>query len=280
MCGTLYIIATPIGNLDDLSPRAIATLQTVDLIAAEDTRHSKKLLRNFSINTPLTALHDHNERSMAKKLIEKLQNGQSIALISDAGTPAINDPGYILVKQAHQSGINLSPLPGPCAAITALSASGLPSNQFLFIGFLPARHEARQTQLTTLKTVTATLIFYESCHRIIESLTDMATTLGEQRLAFIGRELTKQFETLYQAPLGQLRDELAQNTVQQRGEFVVIVSGVDKQAADEDTTRHTAILQPLLEELPLSQAVRLAAKISGCHKNRLYDLAINLKKDN
>ncbi|MCP3679234.1 MAG: 16S rRNA (cytidine(1402)-2'-O)-methyltransferase [Gammaproteobacteria bacterium] len=278
MSATLYIIATPIGNLEDLSPRAIATLQQVDLIAAEDTRHSKKLLHSFAITTPMIALHDHNEAAASEKLIEQLQNGQSIALISDAGTPLISDPGYTLVSRAHQVGIPVSPLPGPCAAITALSASGLPSDRFLFIGFLPARHEARQKQLSALKSVNATLIFYESRHRIVDCLNDMATILGQQRLAFIGRELTKQFETVRQAPLAKLCDWLQQDNNQQRGEFVVIVAGADKQPTELDKARNLAILQPLLAELPLSQAVRLAAKISGCHKNRLYDLAITLKK--
>lgn len=272
------MVATPIGNLQDITLRALETLKSVDVIAAEDTRHSAQLLGHFGIQTRLTALHEHNERSAGQKLVEMLQTGQSVALISDAGTPAISDPGALLVHLAHAAGIKVVPIPGANAAVAALSAAGLLMPRFLFIGFLPAKSSHRKQVLETLRTVPATLVFYEAPHRVLESVADLAATLGGERSITFARELTKTFETIYTCRLDEALDWLQADPNRQRGEFVLLIEGApatEEQAVPDDARR---ILETLLAELPLKQAVKLAADISGTKKNALYDLALTLQK--
>ena len=275
--GVLYVVATPIGNLDDLSPRALLTLNEVSLIAAEDTRHSSKLLRHFGILTPVTAFHEHNEREKAAELVAFLHSGKSIALISDAGTPLVSDPGYRLVRATHAAGIRVVPLPGACAAIVALSASGLPSDRFAFEGFPPVKSAARRAWFDALASEPRTLIVYESPHRIVESLQDMVAVFGAAREAVYARELTKQFETVRHATLGELARWVAEDANQQRGEIVVLIHGAAPDATEtgEDAAR---ILRILIKELPVSQAAALAAEITGQKKNQLYELALQLKQ--
>jgi 16S rRNA (cytidine1402-2'-O)-methyltransferase len=274
--GQLFIVATPIGNLSDISQRAKDTLKEVDLIAAEDTRHSAHLLQHLNINTPLTSLHEHNEEERSAYLIDQMQQGKNIALISDAGTPLISDPGYRLLQAAHQAMIKIVPIPGPCALIAALSVSGLPADKFIFEGFLPAKTGARTQRLQTLQTETRTLIFYEAPHRILATLDDMISVFGEMREAVFARELTKTFETLLSGSLAELKKQLLDDSNQQKGEFVILIHGAEsreKQEIDPDALR---ILKILLAELPVKQAATLAAKITGARKNQLYELALNL----
>jgi 16S rRNA (cytidine1402-2'-O)-methyltransferase len=269
--GILYIVATPIGNLGDISARALAVLQQVDRIAAEDTRHSAALLRHFAISTPTFALHEHNERHKAQAVLELLQQGESLALISDAGTPLISDPGYFLVREAHRAGIKVVPVPGPSALVTALSVSGLATDRFCFEGFLPARSGARCKALQALAQEPRTLAFYESPHRIEESLADMAATLGSERRATMARELTKTFETIRHATLGELAAWVIADPNQRRGEFVVLVEGAPRgEAGDGAAADGRRIAEILVRELPLKQAAALAATISGEKKNALY----------
>ncbi len=272
--GTLYIVATPIGNLDDMSKRAIKTLLQVDLIAAEDTRHSKRLLQRYAISTPMMTVHDYNESAQVKKLLSFLQKGKSVALISDAGTPLISDPGYRLVRMVRQKGINVVPIPGSCAAIAALCASGLASNSFIFEGFLSVKQHARLERLKSLKDETRTLIFYEAPHRIIAMLKDMSDVFGEDRYVVVARELTKLFETIRGDCLSDLVKWIESNTEQQCGEFVVLVEGVQKASLSELTEEDHRILKILLQELSVKQAAHLAAKITGKKKNLLYQQAI------
>jgi len=275
--GTLYVVATPIGNLDDFSAHAQAALRDADLIAAEDTRHTGRLLQKFGIETPMTPFHEHNERERADELVGFLKSGKRLALVSDAGTPLVSDPGYRLVRAAHLAGAQVVPVPGPCAAIAALSASGLPSDRFSFEGFPPARSVARRAWLDRLQHEPRTLIFYESPHRIVECLEDMSAVFGAGREAVYARELTKQFETVRHSNLGELAAWVAGDSKQQLGEIVVLVHGIgagDDAAANDEAQR---ILKLLLDELPLSQAASLAAGITGRKKNELYDLALQLK---
>ena len=276
--GVLYVVATPIGNLDDLSPRALLTLNEVSLIAAEDTRHSSKLLRHFGILTPVTAFHEHNEREKTAELVAYLANGKSVALISDAGTPLVSDPGYRLVRAAHAAGMRVVPLPGACAAIVALSASGLPSDRFAFEGFPPVKSAARRAWFEALAGEPRTLIVYESPHRIVESLHDMVAVFGAAREAVYARELTKQFETVRHATLDELVRWVVDDVNQQRGEIVVLIHGATPAEAKtgDDAAR---ILRILIKELPVSQAAALAAEITGQKKNRLYELALQLKPE-
>jgi len=274
----LYVVATPIGNLSDISARAIEVLKQVDLIACEDTRHSSRLLNHLNIQKPLLSYHDHNESQQTQNLIGKLQAGQSIALISDAGTPLISDPGYQLVKQAHQNNITVVPLPGPCALITALSASGLPSDRFTFEGFLPAKQQARQETLQKLKAETRTLIFYESTHRISASLEDMVKVFGADRHAVVARELTKAFETLRGDELANLSEWVKEDANQRKGEVVLLVRGAEAVEQDEVRVEAEKVLAVLLEELPVNQAAQLAAKITGGKKNALYQMALEMKQ--
>lgn len=273
----LYVVATPIGNLSDISARAIETLKQVDLIACEDTRHSVRLLNHLGINKPLLSYHDHNESEQTQNLIGKLQEGVRVALISDAGTPLISDPGYQLVRQAQENDIKVIPLPGPCALIAALSASGLPSDRFVFEGFLPAKHQGRVECFEKLKHETRTLIFYESTHRIMASLEDMTAVFGGERHAVIARELTKAFETLRGAPLSELVEWVNQDANQRKGEVVLLVRGAEVQDSDETRVETEKVLAVLLEELPVKQAAQLAAKITGGKKNALYQMALEMK---
>ena len=273
----LYLVATPIGNLDDISARAVEVLGQVDIIAAEDTRHSKRLLNHYGIRTRLQAYHEHNEIQQSAILIENLRKGSSIALISDAGTPLVSDPGYRLVEAAHAAGIRVVPIPGACAAISALSAAGLPTDRFVFEGFPPAKTAARIRYLTTLQHEQRTLVFYESCHRISESLRDMAQVFGADRPATLAREITKTFETIRKSELGELSDWVAQDADQQKGEIVLVVAGHSAVADDETTAGLDAMLQVLIEELPLKQAAAIASKLTGIGKNITYKRALELK---
>ncbi len=269
--GILYIVATPIGNLGDISGRALEVLQRADRIAAEDTRHSAALLRHFAIDTPMFALHEHNERRKAEQVLGLLRQGESLALISDAGTPLISDPGYFLVREAHRAGIRVVPVPGPSALITALSASGLATDRFCFEGFLPAKSGARRKALQALMQEPRTLAFYETPHRIEESLADMVEAFGAERPATLARELTKAFETIHHATLGELAVWVASDANQRKGEFVVLVEGALKEEkTGEAGSEACRIADILLKELPLKQAASLAASISGEKKNAIY----------
>ncbi|WP_312390213.1 16S rRNA (cytidine(1402)-2'-O)-methyltransferase [Pseudomonas sp.] len=277
--GTLYVVATPIGNLDDMSARALKVLADVALIAAEDTRHSMRLMQHFGINTPLAACHEHNERDEGGRFLTRLLAGDDIALVSDAGTPLISDPGYHLVRQARAAGVKVVPVPGACALIAALSAAGLPSDRFIFEGFLPAKTAGRRARLEQVKEEPRTLIFYEAPHRILECLDDMQAVFGADRPALLGRELTKAFETLKGLPLGELHAFVAADSNQQRGECVVLVGGwsapEDEQAINTEAQR---VLDLLLAELPLKRAAALAAEITGVRKNLLYQAALEKQK--
>lgn len=273
--GLLYIVATPIGNLGDMSPRAIEILKNVDLIAAEDTRHSLPLLKQSGIATPLTALHEHNEREAVPKLIARLQQGAHLALISDAGTPLLSDPGYHLTRAAHEAGIRVAPIPGPSALSAALSASGLRAGQFVFEGFLPPRAAARRARLEALRGETRTLAFFEAPHRLLETLEDMAALFGVERRALLARELTKTFETLRLDTLRGLHEFVRDDPQQQKGESVILVEGADQSAPS--VTEAEKILRALLAELPVKQAVKLAGAITGVKKNELYALALKLQ---
>jgi 16S rRNA (cytidine1402-2'-O)-methyltransferase len=277
--GVLYIVATPIGNLGDMSHRAVEILNNVDLIAAEDTRHSRPLLRHFGIGTPLLPLHEHNEREIKDKIIKRLQQGESVALISDAGTPLISDPGYPLVRECHRLGLRVSPVPGPNAAITALSASGLPTDRFLFEGFLERGQKARLQQLEALREQKRTLVFYESSHRIRGSLKDMEQIFGSERPAVLARELTKLYETLLFHPLGELGEILDRDPNQSKGEFVLLISGAEERSVDQASPEAERVLRILLKELPVKQAAALAAQISGDKKNKLYQLALTIPRE-
>lgn len=273
---TLYIVATPIGNLDDITLRAINTLKQVDLIAAEDTRHSGLLLQHLGIKAKLFALHDHNEQEKSQQLIEKLKSGLSIALISDAGTPLINDPGYHLVKACRENDINVVPIPGACAAITALSVAGLPSDRFSYEGFLPAKTKARQDYLTTLIDEPRTMIFYESTHRLLDTLNDMQTIWGSDRQIVLAKELTKTWETIVHFSIKDLIEWLEEDSNRQKGEFVLIAEGVSK---TDDVIDAKAIntLKLLLNELPLKKAAAITAEIYGLKKNQLYQLGLTFQ---
>ena len=275
--GTLYIVATPIGNLEDMTPRARRILSEVDLIAAEDTRHSGKLLRHFSIGAKTEAIHEHNERNQVPKLVEFLKAGKSIAFVTDAGTPLVSDPGFHLVRAARQAGIRVVPVPGACAAIAALSAAGLPSDRFVFEGFPPARSAARRTAFERLREEGRTLIFFESPHRILQSLKDMAGVFGTDREAVLARELTKQFETIHSGSLGEILERVGRDPEQQLGEFVILVHGFERAERDTVDAEAGRVLGILIEELPLSQAASLAARITGIKKNMLYEYALALK---
>lgn len=274
---TLYIVATPIGNLDDITLRAIDTLKRVDLIAAEDTRHSGLLLQHLGIKAKLFSLHDHNEQEKAHVLIEKLQSGLSIALVSDAGTPLINDPGYHLVKACRENDIKVVPIPGACAAIAALSVAGLPSDKFIYEGFLPAKSKARQDSLASLITEPRTMIFYESTHRLLETLKDMQTIFGADKQIVLAKELTKTWETIVSFPVNELIDWLNQDASRQKGEFVLIVAGYTESNKDIDP-KAINTLKLLQKELPLKKAAAITAEIYGLKKNQLYQIGLNLEE--
>lgn len=278
--GTLYVVATPIGNLGDITQRAISTLQLVDAIAAEDTRHTVGLLRHLGISKPLLAVHEHNEQQSAQGLIKRLQAGESIALVTDAGTPAVSDPGALVVQGVRQAGLAVVPIPGVSAVITALSAAGIAQPGFYFEGFLPASGSQRRKRLEILKTLPTTLVFYEAPHRIVECVTDLAAVLGGHRQLTLARELTKTFETIHTCGLAEAVAWLQADPNQQRGEFVLLLHADVQEKAeglDEETLR---ILQRLLQELPLKQAVALATDITGQKKNELYEAALAFKAAN
>ncbi|WP_313317195.1 16S rRNA (cytidine(1402)-2'-O)-methyltransferase [Stenotrophomonas sp.] len=266
---TLYVVATPIGNLADLSPRAQEVLRSVAAICAEDTRHTGQLLSHFGISKPLVALHDHNEEAMADRVVSRLLGGESLAVVSDAGTPLVSDPGFRLVRAARAAGVKVSPIPGACAAIAALSVAGLPSDRFVFEGFLPAKAAARRERLHKLAAETGTLVFYESSHRIAESLADMALAFGAERPAVVARELTKLFETVLDGSLSQLLAKVQADDNQRKGEFVVMVQG----AGDDEEARIAEgrrLYAKLNEHLPPSTAAKLAAELSGAPRKALY----------
>ncbi len=273
----LYVVATPIGNLGDMVPRAVEVLQTVDVIAAEDTRHSRRLMQHFNISTPLMAYHDHSGSTQVDGLVAKLLDGQSIALISDAGTPLVSDPGYRIVDAALSAGVSVVPVPGASAVIAALSAAGLPSDRFIFEGFLNAKQQARIKQLELLAEEHRTLIFYEAPHRVLACLRDMATVFGDARLVVMARELTKTFETIKRAPVGELADWVEGDSNQQRGECVLLVHGAEKNDSSLDA-HATRVFDILVDELPLKQAAALAAKITGVKKNQIYQYGLEQKK--
>ncbi|PCJ91077.1 MAG: 16S rRNA (cytidine(1402)-2'-O)-methyltransferase [Porticoccaceae bacterium] len=278
MAGELYVVATPIGNLGDMVPRAVDVLHAVDVIAAEDTRHSGRLLSHLGIKTSLIPYHDHSDGRQVSKLIEILEQGKSVALISDAGTPLISDPGYKLVRAVRQQGFKVIPIPGPCALIAAISASGLPSDRFTFEGFPPSKSAARLKKFQSLADEPRTLVFYESPHRIIETLADMVAVFGEERDVVMARELTKTYETFLSGTLVEVQQQVDTDPNQQKGEMVLILKGMDASAKESDDTEHQRVLSVLLDELPLKQAASLAAKITGGKKNVLYQLALSLKK--
>lgn len=280
MAGTsdavLYVVATPIGNLGDMVPRAVEMLQSAALIAAEDTRHSRRLLEHFGIRTRCVAYHDHSTPADLDALLAVLRRGESLALISDAGTPLVSDPGYRLVDAAWREGFAVVPVPGPCAAIAALSAAGLPTDRFVFEGFLPARSAARRARLAELAHEPRTLVFYEAPHRLLDTLDDLLAELGGERLVVLARELTKLHETIHRAPLAGLRDWVAADANQQRGECVLLVHGFEAPAGFDGEAER--VLRTLLDELPLKQAAALAARLTGRKKNELYELALGWQR--
>ncbi|TSA42814.1 MAG: 16S rRNA (cytidine(1402)-2'-O)-methyltransferase [Methylotenera sp.] len=277
--GLLYVVATPIGNLSDITLRALEVLKSVDAIAAEDTRHTSGLLSHFGIAKKLIAVHEHNEHQSAEKLLVLLLAGQNIALVTDAGTPAVSDPGAIVVDLVRKAGIKVVPIPGASAVIAALSASGISQNGFLFYGFLPASGSARRKTLEILKAQAVTLVFYEAPHRIIESIVDMAAVLGADRRITIAREITKTFETIYSCELSKAEAWLQADANQQRGEFVLLVEAAAIKDAEEIPENTVRVLKLLLADLPLKQAVQLTTEITGEKKNVLYELALSLKSD-
>lgn len=281
MCGKLYVVATPIGNLADFSYRAVEILKNVDLIAAEDTRHVKMLLQHYAINNHLVSLHQHNEEKAAPGLIEKIKSGLNIALVSDAGTPLLSDPGMPLVKLAKQQGIEVSPIPGACALIAALSVSGLPVTRFTFEGFLPRTSSARKSFFNEKKNDTATWVFYESSHRILAALEDMADVIALDRVVVVARELTKIYETVVHDSLGQVLDQVKSNSNMQKGEFVVLVDGapVEKNVS-EITEEQKRVLLVLLKECSIKTAVAMAVEITGARKKVLYQAALDLSEKN
>jgi 16S rRNA (cytidine1402-2'-O)-methyltransferase len=268
--GTLFIVATPIGNLDDLSPRAREVLADADLIAAEDTRHTKRLLSHFGIKTPLIAMHEHNERDAVDGLIEKLLDNLSVAVVSDAGTPLVSDPGFRLVQAAHRHRIPVSPVPGPSAGIAALSAAGLPTDRYCFEGFLPAKRKSRQDRLEALQAESRSMIFFASVHRIRDTLADLAQAFGSEREAFLARELTKVHEQCVAGTLGVLLQQVDAGTVPAKGEFAIVVGGSNQIAPDARAVIVDRLLRELLAVLPAKQAVAIVARVCGQSRNAVY----------
>ncbi|MEO7727212.1 MAG: 16S rRNA (cytidine(1402)-2'-O)-methyltransferase [Burkholderiales bacterium] len=274
---SLYVVATPIGNLADITLRALDVLKRVDVVAAEDTRLAMRLLKHYGVTTRLMALHEHNERTAAQKIAQLLAQGKSVALISDAGTPAISDPGALAVAAARAGGHAVVPVPGPNAAVCALSAAGLAAPHFLFYGFLPAQPAARKRELAALKPLPYLLVFYEAPHRVVASVTDIAAVMGGARNVTIARELTKLFETIHSCRLDEALAWFAQDANQTRGEFVLLVEGAAAAAAPQDAAiRH--VLEVLMRELSLKQAVKLATGLTGARKNDVYDIALHMER--
>jgi 16S rRNA (cytidine1402-2'-O)-methyltransferase len=268
--GTLFIVATPIGNLDDLSPRARKVLADADLIAAEDTRHTKRLLAHFGIKTPLIAMHEHNERDAVDGLIEKLLDNLSVAVVSDAGTPLVSDPGFRLVQAAHRHRIPVSPVPGPSAGIAALSAAGLPTDRYCFEGFLPAKRKSRQDRLEALQSESRSMIFFASVHRIRDTLADLAQAFGSERAAFLARELTKVHEQCVAGTLGALLQQVDGGAIPAKGEFAIVVGGCNETAPDARAIIVDRLLRELLAVLPAKQAVAIVAGVCGQSRNAVY----------
>ena len=278
MIGELYLVATPIGDMTDIAPRALDILSTVDIVAVEDKRRSSRLFSHFGIKTPMISYHDHSEEKQVKKIIDELLCGKSVALISDAGTPLISDPGYKLVNAAKDKSIKVSPIPGPCALIAAISASGLPSDRFIFEGFLPPKSIARITKIQNISADSRTIIFYEAPHRILETLIDMIKVIGPSRKIVLARELTKTYETFISGTLESVLQIIEKDLNQQKGEIVIVLAGADSSEKKIETQDSKRILSVLLQELPLKQAVSLGSKITGIQKNIFYKLALDLKK--
>lgn len=278
--GSLAIVATPIGNLADITERAVAILKQADLVAAEDTRHTGRLLQHLGLSKNMFALHDHNERAQVDRLLDRVERGENVALVSDAGTPLISDPGYIVVRRAHERGLRVLPVPGACAAIAALSVSGLPTDRFVFEGFLPAKNAARRARLEAVSAETRTLVFYESPHRVRSALEVMVDVLGADRPVVLARELTKTFETLYSLSLGELWSAAQHDENISRGELVMVVGGAPEVAkAGEATLSTEHLLHRLLQELPVKTAVRVVADLTGEPRNALYEQALLLSQE-
>ncbi|AOE50479.1 16S rRNA (cytidine(1402)-2'-O)-methyltransferase [Kangiella sediminilitoris] len=275
--GILYVVATPIGNIDDMSYRAVTTLQQVNLICAEDTRHSQRLMEHYAIKTPMMSLHEHNEQSRIQQIMDRLESGDSIALISDAGTPLISDPGFKLVRELRDKGYKVSPIPGPSAIVTALSVAGLATDSFSFWGFLPAKSSARKARYSELAEHSETLVFYESSHRIVDSLKDLLEVLGDRTIA-VARELTKNFETIISSETSKVIEMMLADSNQQKGEFVLIISG-NTPSEKGLSVEAKNVMGSLLSELPPNKAAKLAAQITGTKKKELYQWALE-QKDN
>ena len=276
--GILYVVATPIGNIGDISPRAIQVLADVDLVAVEDTRHSGRLLTRLGLKKKLISLHEHNERARAGEIIQALADGLSVALISDAGTPLLSDPGYRLLRALRDAGLTAVPIPGPSALTAALSIAGLPTDRFVFEGFLPSRGSARIEHLNLLLGEKRTLVFYEAPHRLIKTVHDMASVLGSDRAACLARELTKQYETIYYGTLGELAARAEDDSNMARGEMVIVVAGSTDQKAVDDPNI-VRLLKELLTELPPAKAARIASRFSGQARRSLYALATQIADD-
>lgn len=277
--GTLWVVATPIGNAEDLGPRAVGVLRAVAVVAAEDTRHTGAFLQRLGVNTPLQSLHEHNERERVAELLERLAAGEDVALVSDAGTPLISDPGYRLVRAAAERGMDVRTVPGPSAVTAALSVAGLPTDRFVFEGFLPARAPARRRRFEELVAEPRTLVFFEASHRVRESVADAAGAFGGDRRAVLARELTKRFETVLRGTLRSIGEALEADPDQRRGEFVLVVAGAEPAARDPEAGDVDGTLRTLLGELPVKQAVRLAARLTGAARNRLYQRALELRDE-
>jgi len=276
--GKIYVVATPIGNLGDMTTRAIEVLSSVDLILAEDTRHSIPLLRHFQIQTRCQAFHEHNEISVAASVCERVKQGESVAIISDAGVPLISDPGFPLVRMAHENKLPVVSIPGACAAISAISVAGLATDRFTFEGFLPAKSGAKRKVLETLLDESRTMIFYESPRRVIDTLKIMLELFGENRQAVLARELTKLFETVHKASLPELLHFVESDSNQVKGEIVLLLEGIQKEETDEDEEELKRILSVLLEELSVKQAVSIAMNLKNLKRNQVYPIALELKK--
>lgn len=274
--GTLFVVATPIGNFEDISARGIRTLKDADLICAEDTRHSQRLMQHYQIETPMMSLHEHNEVARIEQIAERLQQGQTIALISDAGTPLISDPGFKLVRELRKQGCHISPIPGPSAIITALSVAGLATDSFSFWGFLPSKSSGRKQVFSNLSHHTETLVFYESSHRILDCLKDLFEVMGDRELV-IARELTKTFETVLSGKSSDLVSKVETDLDQQKGEFVLMVSGAEDKITEMDLATEK-LMVALLEELPPNKAAKIAAQVSGLKKKVLYQWALDQKE--
>ncbi|MAL99912.1 MAG: 16S rRNA (cytidine(1402)-2'-O)-methyltransferase [Alteromonadaceae bacterium] len=279
--GSLAVVATPIGNLGDITERAVAALKQADLVAAEDTRHTGRLLQHLGLSKSMFALHDHNERAQVETLLDRVEAGENVALVSDAGTPLISDPGYIVVRRAHERGLRVLPIPGACAAIAALCVSGLPTDRFVFEGFLPAKAAARRSRLEALENEARTLVFYESPHRLMATIDVLVSVFGPERPVVLARELTKAFETLYAVSLGRLQAIALADPNVSRGELVLVVGGAAEQVKPEETLLDTdRLMRRLIQELPVKTAVRVVADLSGQPRNALYQRALTIQREN